>query len=223
LLRARVVEYGTERTAARCPWALKKASQNERTDLLTMLQLSFSASTFSRTALLVGVALVVMACGSEDGQKPESSEASDAASASADTIEVTMKDFAYQPSSITVPTGQAVTLQFTNTGSVEHYFVVGDTVASNTDGFQQNLFSGVSIEKSKQTGGHEEEEEAHDEGEEHHANEFELPPRGSGSMTFTLPPEKAGTYTIACFETTGSETHYEMGMEGTLKVVASGD
>ena len=180
-----------------------------------MLQLSFSASTFSRTALLVGVGLIVMACGSDDGQKPESSEASGAASASADTIKVTMKDFAYQPSSITVPAGQAVTLQFTNTGSVEHYFVVGDTVASNTDGFQQNLFSGVSIEKSKQSGGHEEKEE------EHHANEFELPPGGQGTMTFTLPSEKAGTYTIACFETTGSETHYEMGMEGTLTVVGS--
>jgi uncharacterized cupredoxin-like copper-binding protein len=186
-----------------------------------MLQLSFSARTLSRTALFVGVGLIVMACGADDGQKPESSEASDAASASADTIEVTMKDFAYQPSSITVPAGQAVTLQFTNTGSVEHYFVVGDTVASNTDGFQQNLFSGVSIEKSKQVGGHEEEEEEHDEGEEHHANEFELPPGGSGSMTFTLPSSKTGTYTIACFETTGNETHYDMGMKGTLTVVSN--
>lgn len=42
-------------------------------------------------------------------------------------------------------------------------------------------------------------------------------------MTFTLPPSKAGTYTIACFETTGDKSHYEMGMEGTLTVTASKD
>ncbi|WP_258096751.1 cupredoxin domain-containing protein [Salinibacter sp. 10B] len=166
-----------------------------------------------------------MACGA-DGQQSESSEATDAASESADTVEVTMKDFAYQPSSISVPAGKEVTLQFTNTGSVEHYFVVGDTVTSNTDGFQQNLFSGVSIEKNKQTEGHEEEEEEHGEGEEeeeHHANEFELPPGGSGSITFTLPSSKTGTYTIACFETTGNEKHYDMGMKGTLTVTASAE
>jgi uncharacterized cupredoxin-like copper-binding protein len=175
-----------------------------------------------RTVFVVGLALVFMACGADDGQPLEASEASDAASASADTVKVTMKDFAYQPSSISVPAGKEVTLQFTNTGSVEHYFVVGDTVASNTDGFEQNLFSGVSIEKNKQTEGHdEEEEEEHSEGEEHHANEFELPPGGSGSMTFTLPSSKTGTYTIACFETTGNEKHYNMGMKGTLTVVAN--
>ena len=181
-------------------------------------------STFSRTLLVTGLALILMACGAEESRQSESAGSEDVASA--DTIEVTMKDFAYQPSSITVPAGKEVTLQFTNTGSVEHYFVVGDTVASNTDGFHQNLFSGVSIEKSKQTEGHEEEEEEHGEGEEeeeHHANEFELPSGGSGSMTFTLPPSKTGTYTIACFETTGNEKHYAMGMKGTLTVTASAE
>ena len=58
-------------------------------------------------------------------------------------------------------------------------------------------------------------------GDEHHANEFELPSGGSGAMTFTLPPSKAGTYTFTCFETTGNKKHYEMGMKGTLTVEAS--
>lgn len=53
-----------------------------------------------------------------------------------------------------------------------------------------------------------------------HENVFELPPGGSGSMTFTLPASKAGTYAIACFETTGGKRHYQMGMEGTLTVTA---
>jgi uncharacterized cupredoxin-like copper-binding protein len=134
-----------------------------------------------------------------------------------------MKDFAYEPDTLSVPAGQKVTLAFTNTGAVEHYFVVGDTIASDNDSFEQNLFSGVSIEKSKQTEGHDEEdEEEHEEEEGGHENVFELPPGGSGTMTFTLPPEKAGTYSIACFETTGNQKHYEMGMEGTLRVRAAG-
>jgi len=136
-----------------------------------------------------------------------------------------MTDHAYDPSTLTVPAGEPVTLQFTNEGTVEHYFVVGSLVASNEEGFEENLFEGVSIEKSKQTGGHADEEENHDEAEEggHHENEFELPPGGSGSMTFTLPASKAGTYTIACFEATGGQKHYEMGMKGTLRVTVPDD
>jgi len=105
---------------------------------------------------------------------------------------------------------------------VEHYFVVGDTMTSEGGGFEKNLFRGVSIEKSKQTEGHDEEEE-HAGEEEHHENEFELLPGGKGSMTFTLLPSKAGTYTITCFETTGGKKHHEMGMRGTLTVTAENE
>lgn len=166
--------------------------------------------------------IVGLACGG-DRQQSTSAETSAATSASPDTIEVTMEDFAYSPDTLTVPVGHDVTLAFTNTGSVEHYFVVGDTITTGRDGFEQNLFSGVSIEKNKQAEGHEGDDEEHEEEEEHHANEFELSPGGSGTMTFTLPPSKAGTYTIACFETTGGKKHYEMGMKGTLTVSPAPD
>ncbi|MFB6272336.1 MAG: cupredoxin domain-containing protein [Salinibacter sp.] len=194
-----------------------------------MSRFDFAAlpGALSRAAFLAGLALVLLACGSDKSKTGGTTKTSETASASPDTIRVTMKDYAYQPSNITVPAGKQVTLTFTNEGSVEHYFVVGDTIASNKDGFQQNLFSGVSIEKNKQTDEHEEEEhekeKEHEEGEEHHEYEFELPPGGSGSLTFTLPPSKAGTYTIACFETTGNEKHYDMGMKGTLTVTASAE
>jgi len=164
---------------------------------------------------------VGVGCGGGDGQSSDPPSPSATTSTLTDTIEVAMKDFAYQPDTLTIPAGQNVTLAFTNTGAVEHYFVVGDTIASDNDSFEQNLFSGISIEKNKQTGGHEEsEEEEHEEEEGSHENVFELPPGGSGTMTFTLPPEKAGTYTIACFETTGEKKHYELGMEGALTVTA---
>ena len=184
-----------------------------------MLHLSFSFSTTLRAALVVGMVFATVACGSES-QQTEMTEATE--TMSPDTIEVTMTDFAYTPDTLTVPAGKEVTLAFTNTGTVEHYFVVGDTIAGSEDGFEQNLFGGVSIEKSKQTEGHDqEEEEEHEEEEGGHENVFELPPEGGGSMTFTLPASKAGTYTIACFETTGGKKHYQMGMEGTLRVTAS--
>jgi len=169
--------------------------------------------------LLPVAALIVLlvACGGE-GEQAASSEGN--GTAHADTIAVTMTDYAYQPDEVTVPAGQEVTLQFTNEGTVEHYFVVGTSVTDNGDGFGTNLFQGVSIEKNKQTESEEEEEEPEEE-EEHHGNEFELPPGGSGSLTFTLPASKTGTYTIACFETTGGQTHYDRGMTGTLTVTAA--
>ena len=172
----------------------------------------------SRTAIAVSLAVLLVACGGNETNQSASDEATTIV-AEPDTIEITMTDYGYQPSELTVPAGREVTLQFTNDGSVEHYFVVGDTIASTQDGFRQNLFSGVSLTKNKRTAGHA--EEAHEEGEGGHENVFELPPGGSGSMTFTLPESKAGTYTIACFETTGGQKHYQMGMEGTLTVTTS--
>jgi len=172
--------------------------------------------------LIAGLALLLVGCGGDSGEQGAS--ATSEAAASPDTIDVTMTDYAYEPDSITVPAGQEVTLRFVNEGAVEHYFVVGDTIISDNDGFEQNLFSGVSIEKNKQTEAHEEEGEEHaEEEEEHHPNEFELPPGGKGFMTFTLPESKTGTYTIACFETEGSKKHYELGMKGTLTVTASAE
>jgi len=179
----------------------------------------------ARHVLIPVLVLLLAACGGTDSspqpsaEQQQTSEPATAATTAPDTIEVTMKDFAYEPDTLTIPAGQEITLQFTNTGAVEHYFVVGDTMASDNDGFEQNLFRGVSLEKNKPTEGHDD-QEAHEEEEDDHPNEFELPPGGSGSITFTLPPEKAGTYRIACFETTGGQKHYEMGMEGALTVSA---
>jgi len=175
-----------------------------------------SQSLPSRLAAAVGLVLLFVACGGSDNDEAASEE--QMASTAPVTVNITMTDYAYEPSDVSVPAGREVTIQLNNEGSVEHYFVVGDTVASDKDGFEQNLFSGVSIEKNKQTKRQDEEGEEDEEDEGSHENVFELPPGGSGSMTFTLPASKAGTYTIACFEATGGEKHYQMGMEGTLTV-----
>jgi len=181
-----------------------------------------SRRILSRTVLFAGAALLLLACGNGEGQQSNDMDAGQSASDDPDTtvVAVTMKNHAYEPSSITVPAGTPVTIEFENTGSEEHYFVVGDTIASDGEGFQENLFSDVSLEKSKEAEGHGEGEEHDDEHEEeeHHENEFELPPGGSGSLTFPLPESKAGTYTIACFESSGGKKHHELGMIGTLTV-----
>ena len=191
---------------------------------MTHFSASFSIRMLSRAVLVNGAALMLLACGNGEGQQTNEMEGSKSASADLDTtvVEVTMKDHAYEPSIITVPAGEPVMLEFENAGSVEHYFVVGDTISSDGEEFRENLFSGVSIEKSKQAKAHEEEDREHDE-EEHHENEFELAPGRSGSITFTLPESKAGTYTTACFETTGGQKHYEMGMKGSLTVTADAE
>ena len=191
---------------------------------MTLVFPSFLTRLLSRSALLVAVAGLLLACGGGDQQPTEEKAGSPAAASETDTtvVEMTMKDYAYEPADVTVPAGEPVTLNIKNTGTVEHYFVVGDTIASDGEGVRANLFRDVSLEKRKQTKGEHEEDdgEGHEE-EEHHENEFELPPGGQGSITFTLPESKAGTYTIACFETTGGKKHYELGMRGTLTVTGS--
>lgn len=132
-----------------------------------------------------------------------------------------MKDHVYQPSTITVPAGEPATLEFENAGSVAHYFVVGDTSAGDGEEVRENLFREGS-KKNRQTDGHGEDEEHEDE-EQDHENEFELPPGGSGSITFTLPESTRGTYTFACFARTGGEKHHEMGMKGTMIVTADAE
>jgi uncharacterized cupredoxin-like copper-binding protein len=185
-----------------------------------MQAMSSIPTALARGIMACTLALFLASCG--PGDENQADDGTETTASTADTIEIAMTDYAYQPSDITVPTGQKVTLRFTNEGSVEHYFVVGDTIDAGQDGFEQNLFSGVSITKTKQTEGQgddEHEGEEHED-EDHHENEFELPPGGSGALTVTLPASKAGTYTIACFETTGGQKHYEMGMRGTLTVMA---
>lgn len=175
-----------------------------------------SQSLLPRLAAVVGLAFLVVACGGSDNDGAASEEQT--SSTAPVTVNITMTNYAYEPSDVSLPAGREVTIQLNNEGSVEHYFVVGETVASDEDGFEQNLFSGVSVEKNKQIKGQDDEGEEDEEEEGSHENVFELPPGSSGSMTFTLPASKAGTYTIACFETTDGEKHYQMGMEGTLTV-----
>ena len=115
---------------------------------------------------------------------------------SATEVTVEATDFAYNPVTITVPSGQPVTLTMKNMGAVEHDFVVDQINVSNV--------------------------EASDSGPaEHHQMEqaeYDLHffAKAGESAVLRFTPLQPGTYEILC----SIAGHKEAGMIGKLIVVA---
>jgi len=107
------------------------------------------------------------------------------------TINVTMTDFQFTPNQFTVPAGQEITLNVTNTGAVVHNFIImklGTTAgATYEDDDDANVYWG----------------------------ERDIQPGGDFSVTFTAPTEP-GEYEVVC----RTEGHIASGMVGKLIVVA---
>jgi len=76
-----------------------------------------SRSFFLLTGLVLLVAAVVVACGPGAGAVPTSGP-------SGQTVNVEGSEFSYTPGDITAKPGQTITVNFKNTGSVEHTFVI---------------------------------------------------------------------------------------------------
>ncbi len=108
------------------------------------------------------------------------------------SINVTMTDFAYAPSTFTVPAGKQISFSATNNGAVAHSFIImqlGHEVQTHfTDADKANVFW----------------------------QEPEVQPGSSAQATFTAPTQP-GTYQIIC----GNAGHFEAGMVAKLIVVAS--
>lgn len=122
--------------------------------------------------LVMGLSLLLTACGG-----------------GGTTVNVTVTDFAYDPSTITVSAGDTINLHVTNKGSVEHEFAIMKLGTSVTPPFGDK-----------------------DEGNIY----WELDEIQSGttkSDTFTAPSEP-GEYEIVC----GLAGHIENGMVGKLIV-----
>jgi uncharacterized cupredoxin-like copper-binding protein len=107
------------------------------------------------------------------------------------TIDVTLAEFTFTPDTLTVPAGQEITVNATNSGAVVHDLVImkfGETVGDNYDEEDKgNIFW-----------------------------EIEAGPGASVTGTFIAPSEP-GEYQIVC----GMPGHYLAGMVGKLKVVAA--
>lgn len=102
---------------------------------------------------------------------------------------VEMKEFAFEPSSINVPANAQVSLDLTNSGTLEHEFAIMKkgqklTAPVNEDELEPNVFW-----------------------------EHELEAGDSETLQFQAPGEP-GEYQIIC----GIAGHLEQGMEGTLTV-----
>jgi uncharacterized cupredoxin-like copper-binding protein len=78
----------------------------------------------------VAAALFVAACsggGASPAPATQVPVATEGASAAATRVEVTLSDaLKVEPAAMTVPAGQPVTFVVTNTGTVQHEFVLGD-------------------------------------------------------------------------------------------------
>ena len=127
--------------------------------------------------VLIGVVLILSlaACG---GARPSTN------------LSVDMTEFMYNPSNLTVPAGQEITLALSNNGAVTHDFIIMNQGA----------------------------EVGQDFGEEDEPNIYwkaELEPGQSSTYTFTAPSQP-GEYQVVC----GFPGHYLAGMVAKLIVVS---
>lgn len=130
-------------------------------------------------AVLALLVIALSACGGSGGPSSE--------------ISVDMTEFAFDPDSWEIPAGEQITVQLTNSGTIEHEWVI--------------LKPGVTIT---------DESELPDDEETLLAEfvywEEEVEPGGSKTLTFDAPP--AGDYQIVC----AISGHFNAGMEGSLTV-----
>ncbi|HEU4867928.1 MAG TPA: cupredoxin domain-containing protein [Actinomycetota bacterium] len=133
--------------------------------------------------VVAAAALIAAAC----GDKGPSAEDADR------VVEVSMKDNAFDPNSLSVKSGETVTFKFTNDGAVDHDAFIGGADAQEEHG--ESMDSG--------------EMEGHnmDDGDS-----LLLEPGKSGELTHTF--EDSGEVLIGCHQ----PGHYEAGMKSTITV-----
>lgn len=104
------------------------------------------------------------------------------------TLDVDMSEYKFTPATLEVPAGAEVTVNLSNSGTVEHELAIMVLGTEATAPFDADDESNIYWEA-------------------------ELEPGEAESVTFTAPSEP-GTYQIVC----GIPTHLELGMVGTLIV-----
>lgn len=184
--------------------------------------------------LLVGIPLVLVACGSQ--APPEPLE-----------LTINMSEYAYEPADLEFQVGQEVTLHLTNSGALEHEIMFGREVMmtdGRPNGYMVDMFESAGVEPvvtvemseemAMEEGEHTEddehtEDEEHSEGDEHMEDEHVedehahsgfmvmVPPSHDVyTMSFTVTEDMVGEWEIGCFLLDG--VHYDSGMVGSLTV-----
>jgi len=124
---------------------------------------------------------------------------SQSAASSPQVASVAAKEFAFTPAALTVTAGQPVTINFQNTGSVDHDFSIREIEISGEATSSGDASSGHMM------GGMSDQPKLH----------VAASAGGKGTLTFT--PSKPGIYEFYCTVA----GHKEAGMVGTLTVKAS--
>ncbi len=137
--------------------------------------------TFAVAVLAAG--MITAACGDE-GPSAENADR---------VVEVSMKDNAFDPNSLSVKSGETVTFKFTNDGALDHDAFIGDTDAQQEHG--ESMDSGDMEGHNMDDG-----------------DALLLEPGKSGEITHTF--EDAGEVLIGCHQ----PGHYEAGMKSTVTV-----
>ncbi len=132
----------------------------------------------SLVVFILGVSLVLSACGGGGG------------TASSTTINVTMTEFQFTPSTFVVPAGQQITLNAKNGGTVEHSFVIMKYGTTAGDTFDDQDKPNVYYQLDAQPG-------------------------TSQTETFTAPTQP-GDYQVVC----SMPGHIAAGMVAKMTVVA---
>ena len=144
-------------------------------------------------AMAFGLALTATACGSGssgDAAKP---------TAAAKTIQVTMADNSYTPSTLTVPSGTKVTFRFTNEGTVAHEALIG-TRAQQAD-HEMEMSGGDGMGNMS--------------GMDHGTGTSEaMTVKPGRTRTLVRTFDSPGTYLIGCHV----PGHYAAGMKATVTV-----
>lgn len=136
-----------------------------------------------RVVLILILLSLLTACASQPAQ-PDSE------------LTVEMTDFAYSPSSITVPAGQPVTLTLNNAGNIEHDFVI-KTINVTTEVIQDNGSNAHHAHGAEQN------------------YDLHVSARAGETSIVQLTIAQPGTYKIFC----SVEGHEEAGMIGELIVL----
>jgi plastocyanin len=96
-------------------------------------------------ALLVGIAIPLLGCGSGGGTGSTSAVSSSSAASAAKPEAVTIADYAYEPAAITVPAGTTVT--FSNEDSTPHTATSKQSGAFETGSIETGKSARVILEK----------------------------------------------------------------------------
>ena len=145
-----------------------------------------------RPALLLAALTLAAACGGGGAPAPSGPR----------TVEITISEFSFSPSVLTLQAGETVLLKLHNVGKLEHEFMAG-RAATPSKGYAEDWLAKAAPALAPHTHG----------GEVHLGEGVRVSADWYSTLKLVVPQEP-GRYEFGCFVA----GHYEAGMKGTLIV-----